>query len=315
MQVYTNPSIFAASAFAVIAVSPNELMEDCITTLEREKMHPCTPAGRPMRRISPSASLYSRRRRRRTLQCPLVRIRRTSTRAAEIACAIMVPSATPATSIWQTTTKKIFSPTLATPAAHRIKRGVFESPRARQREEPKLYSKLKGSPAKYICKYSVERGKTLSCGTFINRSRFRAMSTPKTPKTTPPNTLSKIAVCTTRSSRCSFLAPIHRAAAVHEPTESPKNRLMIRFMSELVEPTAPAEISLAKRPKTMISEALYNSCNIPVAIIGREKRKILPKRGREHISGSRFCLLFARIKQTLLKNFLYCARRLCRAFF
>lgn len=45
----------------------------------------------------------------------------------------------------------------------------------------------------------------------------------------------------------------------------------------------------------MMSDALYKSCKIPVAMMGRENKNILPSKGREHISISRFFFLFSLI--------------------
>ena len=122
----------------------------------------------------------------------------------------------------------------------------------------------------------------------MRTSSVRAIKMPNTPKITPPIKLMRRAVCTTRSSRSSFFAPIHRAAAVHAPTDRPKNRFVIRLISDPVDPTAPADTSLANCPSVMMSDALYKSCKIPVAMIGREKRKILPRRGRDVMSSSLF---------------------------
>ena len=60
------------------------------------------------------------------------------------------------------------------------------------------------------------------------------------------------------------------------------------FTVHPTDPTAPADTSLAKCPSTMMSDALYNSCKIPVSIMGRQNKTIFHNRGRVHISSSFF---------------------------
>ena len=57
------------------------------------------------------------------------------------------------------------------------------------------------------------------------------------------------------------------------------NKLVMRFISELVEPTAAREASPAKRPTTITSAALNKSCKTPDNIIGMVKIINLPKSG------------------------------------
>ena len=47
-----------AAVLPAMAIEPNELMVDCISTLEMENMLLCMPAGIPMRAISKSLRGY-----------------------------------------------------------------------------------------------------------------------------------------------------------------------------------------------------------------------------------------------------------------
>ena len=57
------------------------------------------------------------------------------------------------------------------------------------------------------------------------------------------------------------------------PEERPINRLSNKFIKEEVAPTAARELLPANLPTTIISAALYNSCKIPVRIIGIVKNR------------------------------------------
>ena len=56
-------------------------------------------------------------------------------------------------------------------------------------------------------------------------------------------------------------APIYMAVSTLVLVDKPRNRLVIRFTREAVEPTAAREFSEAKLPTTIISAALNSSCN------------------------------------------------------
>mgnify|MGYP000485447172 CR=1 FL=1 len=57
------------------------------------------------------------------------------------------------------------------------------------------------------------------------------------------------------------------------------NRLTIRLISALVEPTAAKAWGPEKRPTTIMSAALNNSCKMPEMASGMAKRTIFPSRG------------------------------------
>ena len=120
MAAYTNPSMLAAAAEpATTTGSLKELREDWITTLDREKMTPWTPAGRPTWRIRLTIRHFSPSLRRSRWSAPSSRIRQRTTRMAERYWEMMVAIATPSTSIPKPTTKTRLSPALTMPAAVR----------------------------------------------------------------------------------------------------------------------------------------------------------------------------------------------------
>lgn len=57
MEVYTKPSILLAAVLPAITAEPKLLIEDWMSTFDTLKITPCSPAGRPMRRIAMSWSL------------------------------------------------------------------------------------------------------------------------------------------------------------------------------------------------------------------------------------------------------------------
>ena len=116
MEVYTKPSILLAAVFPAITTEPNELMEDCISTLEILKITPCKPAGSPTRNIPNSLSLWKDNSFSRKCKTPSDFSKLSNIKPADIACAIIVASATPATPICKTMTKNKLKITLTTPA-------------------------------------------------------------------------------------------------------------------------------------------------------------------------------------------------------
>ena len=59
------------------------------------------------------------------------------------------------------------------------------------------------------------------------------------------------------------------------PTEKPINRLTIRLMTALVEPTAARAVGPTNWPTTMMSAALNKSCRIPDRARGMANRMVL----------------------------------------
>ena len=57
------------------------------------------------------------------------------------------------------------------------------------------------------------------------------------------------------------------------------NRLTIKLISALVEPTAASAWLPENRPTTMMSAALNNSCKMPEMARGMANRTIFPNRG------------------------------------
>ena len=102
-----------------MAVEPKELMEDWITTLDRENTIPWNPAGSPTCRIRLTIRLSRRSFRRSRCRGPWSLIRQLTTSRADTAWEMMVARATPATLIWNTMTNSRFSATLVTPAMAR----------------------------------------------------------------------------------------------------------------------------------------------------------------------------------------------------
>ena len=56
-QTYFKDRALFYSTFPIREQAPKELMEDCITTLDNEKIIPCTPAGSPIFKIPKNLSL------------------------------------------------------------------------------------------------------------------------------------------------------------------------------------------------------------------------------------------------------------------
>ena len=111
-----------------ITSAPSELTADCTLRLAREKTMFWTPAGRPIRTMGLSMSMWMRRSRGSTWAGPSDRHRKRKRRAELIALEITVASATPLTVMPMTTTKKMFSTTLTRPEMVRQIRGVRVSP-------------------------------------------------------------------------------------------------------------------------------------------------------------------------------------------
>ena len=97
-------------------VLPKLLTVDWISTLEMENTMPCRPAGRPTLAICQTLPMSSRSFFSSTLMAPSLRIRHSSTSAAEMTWEMIVASATPDTPMWNTITNSKFSSTFTTPA-------------------------------------------------------------------------------------------------------------------------------------------------------------------------------------------------------
>ena len=76
------------------------------------------------------------------------------------------------------------------------------------------------------------------------------------------------------------------------PTEKPINRLTIRLMTALVEPTAARAVGPMNWPTTTMSAALNSSCKMPDSARGMANRTILPSRGPFVMSISKPALRF-----------------------
>ena len=79
-------------------------------------------------------------------------------------------------------------------------------------------------------------------------------------------------------------APRSRATTTLVPTDSPTNRLIIRLISAVLEPTAARASLPANRPTTTTSAALNSSCSRLEAISGRAKSSILSASDPLHMS-------------------------------
>ena len=112
-------------------ISPNVFKVDTSNTLERLKRQVLSPPGIPNRKISFISSLYNLKcfLSNLTLPTPLNNTR--SERKAVIPLDATVAIATPATSIFNTTTKNTFSTILAKPPIMRKIKGLTVSPTAR----------------------------------------------------------------------------------------------------------------------------------------------------------------------------------------
>ena len=93
-------------------------------------------------------------------------------------------------------------------------------------------------------------------------------ATPITVSSKPPAAAIGIAVCTALEVALPSSAPIPCATATPAPTESPINKLTIRFVREPVAPTAATESLPENQPTTIRSAALNKSCKMLVRIMG-----------------------------------------------
>ena len=119
MATYTKFSTLEAAEPPATTISPKELTELWMTTLERENKMPWKPAGSPTRKICRSLVGWSFKRRRSRRMAPLSFMRQRTTKNAEMHWEMTVAKATPATSIFSTMTNNRFSTTLITPAPER----------------------------------------------------------------------------------------------------------------------------------------------------------------------------------------------------
>ena len=115
---------------------------------------------------------------------------------------------------------------------------------------------------------------------------------PMTAKATPLIRLMVTEVCTASLSFSVFLPPKYFPANTLEPTERPMKRLVSRFISDVVEPTAARELSPAKRPTTMMSAALKSICRMLENIRGKANISIFFNIGPLTISISCFFTFF-----------------------
>ena len=91
----------------------------------------------------------------------------------------------------------------------------------------------------------------------------------------PPSTATTMEVCTAWCTIVSFFSPMACAIVTFAPSAMPMNRLTMRVLSELVEPTAAMAWLLSQLPTTMMSAALNSWLKIAVAATGMAKRGIL----------------------------------------
>ena len=103
--------------------------------------------------------------------------------------------------------------------------------------------------------------------------------------------LKYIDVCIVLFTLSFFPAPINIDVRTFALVESPRKRLVIKFTSAVVEPTAARELSPAKFPTTIMSAALKKSCKTLESISGSVSWRSFGKIGPLHISIS--CFLFA----------------------
>ena len=91
-------------------------------------------------------------------------------------------------------------------------------------------------------------------------------------------------MCTLSLTPCRSPAPYSRAATTLAPTAMPLKKPTSRLISCAVEPTEASDVSLANRPTTIMSAALYMICSTLVMTTGMAKTIILDKSGPEHMS-------------------------------
>ena len=105
--------------FAAITISPKLLVSDCTITIAMEKIAWVIPDGRPRRIISIEYCFFIFRYLGLKSKMSVIRIRRHMQSTAEIACAITVAYATPATPMWNWETNTISNTILMTVATSR----------------------------------------------------------------------------------------------------------------------------------------------------------------------------------------------------
>ena len=119
-----------------------------LETVKRELQRPAgSPSFMILSVIERSSAILAGRKR----EAPFCIIITATTKIAERYSEIIVARATPLTAISQTITKKRLRSTLSIPEPARIYRALFESPRERSTDEPKLYITLAGIPMQRMC--------------------------------------------------------------------------------------------------------------------------------------------------------------------
>ena len=206
--------------------------------------------------------------------------------------------ATPATSRWNTITRKRFNAALKKPEKTKAIRGRFVSPTHLRIAEPKLYAMMNGIPSAYMRRYVSAYGNTFS-GVFIATSTGRDTTRPRKRRKTPLIKATVIAVWTLWFAFSFSPRPIKRETTTFAPTDIPTKRFIIRFMTGPLHPTAAVASagSDAKCPTTATSTALNSCCNMLLAARGIAKKRILSAKEPESMSILR---AFASIKNSNL---------------
>ena len=123
------------------------------------------------------------------------------------------------------------------PESRRQYNGRFVSPMHLRIADPKLYIMITGSPNEYILRYCTAYGST-SSGVFISSSSGFDIASPMKRRTMPLSSAIVIAVWTARFAFSLLPWPIYPETMTFAPTEIPTNRFTMRFITELLQPTA-----------------------------------------------------------------------------
>ena len=129
-----------------------------------------------------------------------------------------------------------------------------------------------------------------SVGEDTHSRSWRTIATPKTIMAMPLIRARVMVVWTLWLTLSCRPAPRSRDTTTLVPTERPTNRLTVRLISEVLEPTAAKASLPANRPTTTTSAALNRSCNRLEAISGRANSRILSASDPLHMS--MLCFLF-----------------------
>lgn len=123
-----------------------------------------------------------------------------------------------------------------------------------------------------------------SVGEEVHSSSWRTISTPRTIRAVPLARARVMAVWTLRPTLSYRPAPRSRDTTTLVPTDKPTNRLMSRFISAVLDPTAARASLPANQPTTTTSAALNSSWSRLEAISGRAKNRSLSASDPLHMS-------------------------------